>query len=111
MINYLCIILSFLALMNIPNYAHCVTSSRSEYVNTPRDGTTPHHITSRIHTDISVTNIIIDKIENGYLYSKDGQAFAITDSTQIINNHTSESNIQIGELFFKNGKLITIIIK
>jgi hypothetical protein len=105
------IILFFLTLIIIPNYAYCVTSSSGGYIDNPHDDTKSHRIKSHMHSDTSVTNIIIDKIENGTIYSKDGQVFAITDSTQIINNHNPESNVQIGELFFKNGKITTVIIK
>jgi hypothetical protein len=101
----------FVTLIIIPNYAYCVTSSSGGYTGNPYDDTKSHRIKSHMHTDTSVINIIIDKIENGTIYSKDGQVFAITDSTQIINNHNSESNAKIGELFFKNDKLMTIIIK
>jgi hypothetical protein len=111
MLKQICIIFSFLALMLTHNYAQCVTSSRGEYIANPHDDTKSHHIRSSTHSDINVINIMIDKIENGTIYSKDGQAFVVTDSTQIINNYTSESNVKVGELFFKNGKLITIIIK
>jgi hypothetical protein len=111
MLRKLCILFPFLALMLTHNYGHCITSSSGEYIANQHEDIKSHRIRSRAHTDISVINIVIDKLENGTIYSKDGQAFTITDSTQIINNHTSESNVTIGELFFKNGKLITIIVK
>jgi hypothetical protein len=111
MLKHICIILFILSLIFTNNYAQCVTSSRGEYVANQYDDIKSQRIRPSTHTDINVINIIIDKVENGTIYSKDGQAFAITDSTQIINNHISESNMKIGELFFKNGKLITIVIK
>jgi hypothetical protein len=111
MLKHLCIILAFISLTITPHYSYCVTSTRGEYVAHSHEDTKSAVIKSRIHSDIHVINIIIDKLENGYIFSKDGQAFIITDSTQIINNHNPESKVQIGELFFKNDKLITIRIK
>jgi hypothetical protein len=63
------------------------------------------------HSTFSVINIIIDSITTNMIYSKDGKSFVINDSTTIINNHDPKVKVEIGELFFKNGLLETIIIK
>jgi len=69
------------------------------------------HIQTHGSDGSSVMNIIIDKIENNIIYSKDGRTFPVSGSTKIINNHKSTAKIQIGELFFEDGRLITVIIK
>jgi hypothetical protein len=62
-------------------------------------------------TTCTVTNIIIKSIDNYYVYAKDGRSFPIDNSVTIINNHNPDVKMQIGELLFKDGKLVTIIIK
>jgi hypothetical protein len=103
--------LIILFLMTTSDYAHCVTSTGSSYVEHPHSDSKSNKIRRQRSININVVNIIIDKIENNLLYSKDGQVFTINESAKIINNHNSESAVQIGELFFEDGKLITIILK
>ena len=38
-----------------------------------------------------VVNIVVDKIEGGAIYSKDGQKFEITSTTKVINNTPSRN--------------------
>ncbi len=80
--------------------------------NQPQSGNTVKP-RGKVHSsiDLRVTNIIIDKIDHNYIYSKDGRSFAISDSTRIINNHDPEVKLQTGELFFQNGKLVAIVIR
>jgi hypothetical protein len=56
-------------------------------------------------------NIIIDKIDKYTIYSKDGQVFYMTSSTHFIDNSIHNTKVRIGELFFKDGTLVTVIIK
>ncbi len=58
-----------------------------------------------------VVNIVIDKIENGYIYAKDGRKFQLNSSTKIISNKGSSRNVRTAELTLQNGYLVTAIIK
>jgi hypothetical protein len=111
MFNKLCFIIILFVLIIAPSFAYCVTSTKSIYTENSYNDTKPLHNKKHLSTYITVINIIIDKIENGFIYSKDGEVFTINESTQTINNHNSESNLRVGELFFSNGKLIIISIK
>ena len=59
-----------------------------------------------------VLNIVIDRFDNQYIYSKDGRQFQINNQTVIIDNsRTTESKIRTAELFFRQNVLVTIVIK
>ncbi len=63
-----------------------------------------------IHT--AVKNIVLHKIEGGYIYSRDGQAFQINPTTKIIDNSDKNSSkMRIAELFFQRGILVAVSIK
>jgi hypothetical protein len=111
MLKYILALIIFVVscIMSVPLYS--VTSDSSLYVDqsNKRYKTTDSHLNDS--NDSKVINIIIDKIDNNYICSKEGGVFPITGLTQIINNRNPEAKISIGELFFKDGNLITIIIK
>ncbi|MGA2401620.1 MAG: hypothetical protein ABSG91_07915 [Syntrophobacteraceae bacterium] len=58
-----------------------------------------------------VINIIVDRIESGSIYSKDGRKFEIGGSTKVINNRTPSIRIRTAELVFENGILVTVNLK
>jgi hypothetical protein len=59
-----------------------------------------------------VISIVLDKIVDGYIYSQDGGKFQITLETRVLNNSkTTESKMRTAELFFKENRLVTVIIK
>jgi hypothetical protein len=58
-----------------------------------------------------VLNIVIDKMDSSTLYTRDGRKFSITSTTRMINEHNSDGNLRTGQLFFRNGNLVTIVIK
>ena len=58
-----------------------------------------------------VVNILVDRIEGGTIYSKDGQQFEITSSTKVINNSHNVINLRSAELTFANGILVGVSIK
>ncbi len=58
-----------------------------------------------------VVNIVIDKMENGYIYAKDGRKFQLNSSTKIISNKGRSNRVRTAELTFQGGYLITAIIK
>jgi len=64
-----------------------------------------------VNTGTSVINIIVDRIDSDRIYARDGSSFAIADSTNFVNNHHPKAKVQTAELFFQNGKLVTITIK
>jgi hypothetical protein len=91
--------------------AYGVHSNTGSYSGQAQAQVNKHYIQTHNSDDSNVINIIIDKIDNNVIYSKNGRAFPVTTSTQIINNHKSTAKVQIGELFFKDGSLTTVIIK
>ena len=58
-----------------------------------------------------VVNIVVDKIEEGAVYSKDGQKFEITSATRVINNSHPVTKMRTAELVFENGSLVTVTLK
>ncbi len=58
-----------------------------------------------------VVNIVVDKIEGGAVYSKDGQKFEITSTTRVINNTHPVTKMRTAELAFENGNLVTVTLK
>lgn len=58
-----------------------------------------------------VVNIVMDKMDNNYIYAKNGKKYPIGAGTKIIRNITAVSDTRIAELVFVNGNLITITIK
>ncbi len=65
--------------------------------------------TERSH-DQEIVNVIIDRMENGYLYSKAGQAYEI-GRAKVINNSSSTSKVKMAELTFRNGTLAVVVLK
>ncbi len=66
--------------------------------------------TTVFHSDREVVNIVIDRIEDGYIYSKTGEAYQI-GSAKVINNSSSQSKIKIAELTFQKGTLVVVVLK
>lgn len=64
-----------------------------------------------VQTQRTITNIVLDKMENGIIYSKDGRKFIITGSTKIFENINPESKMRLAELVFENGSLVSVNIK
>jgi len=58
-----------------------------------------------------VVNIVVDRIEDGAIYSKEGKKYQITSSTKVVNNSKTGSKVKIAELDFENGNLVAVIIK
>jgi hypothetical protein len=111
MLQMLQIIFIFLSFTIALNDAHCATSTETTYVTRPHNETKSSQIRRHRSINISVVNILIDRIENNVIYAKDGRVFTLNESIRIINNHNLDSRVHIGELFFEDGKLSTIIIK
>jgi hypothetical protein len=59
----------------------------------------------------NILNIVVDRIEGGAIYSKDGREFQITGSTKIIDNRKNATGAKIAELAFDNGGLVSVILK
>lgn len=58
-----------------------------------------------------VLNIILDKIEGGFVYSQDGRRFQMTSTAKVIDNAQGKSKIRIAELIFIQGMLVSVHIK
>jgi hypothetical protein len=58
-----------------------------------------------------VVNIVVDKIEGGAMYARDGGKFEITSATRVINNSHLKTRMRTAELSFENGTLVTVILK
>ncbi|MFZ2446759.1 MAG: hypothetical protein WAW37_10405 [Syntrophobacteraceae bacterium] len=58
-----------------------------------------------------VINVIIDKMENGYIYTKDGRAYQVGGGVRVIDNSKSASKMKIAELVYQGSTLITVTIK
>ncbi len=60
-----------------------------------------------------VLNILVDRIEGGAIYSRDGEKYEITGSTRVIDNSGSHPGKRgrAAELFFSNGSLESLILK
>jgi hypothetical protein len=84
-----------------------ITSRQSKSNTTAKLRTSQSSFTSDFH----VINIIIDKIDDHAVYTKDGKSYLILSSTRITNNHNPDIKVSIGELMFKDGELAAIIIK
>jgi hypothetical protein len=60
---------------------------------------------------MKVINIVIDRIDKSHIYAKDGRVFPLAKTTEIINNSNREARTQIGELIYKDGNLVALILK
>ena len=58
-----------------------------------------------------VVNIVVDKIEDGAIYSRDGGKFEITSTTRVINNSHPVTKMRIAELALEDGTLVTVVLK
>ncbi len=58
-----------------------------------------------------VVNIVVDKIEGGSIYSKDGRKFSITGAAKVIDNRNLKIRKRTAELMFENGSLVTVELK
>ena len=61
-------------------------------------------------TQQTVINIAVSKIENGAIYSKNGQKYDISGAI-VVNSSQSRDRITGAELDFLNGKLVQVIFK
>jgi hypothetical protein len=59
----------------------------------------------------SVVNIIVDRIEEGTIYSKDGRTFQVPSFMKVIDNTHPATKMRTAELVFQNGKLVAVSIK
>ncbi len=64
-----------------------------------------------VNTGASVINIVVSSIAHDRIQARDGRTFAISDTTRIINNHDQRVKVVTAELFFQDGKLVSITIK
>jgi len=62
-------------------------------------------------SEVKVVNIVVDKIEDGAIYSADGTKYEITGQTRVFNNRQSSSKLRTAELFFHKGNLVAVSIK
>ncbi len=60
---------------------------------------------------MEVINIVVDKIEDRAIYSKDGTKYDISSATRVINNSNPGSKMKIAELVFENRNLVAVTIK
>lgn len=58
-----------------------------------------------------VVNVVVDRIEEGAVYSRDGQKFQITSGTKVIDNSHSVTKMRTAELAFENGNLVRVTLK
>ena len=58
----------------------------------------------------TVENIILQKIDQGMVYSADGRTFPLSSGTRIIRN-IQDSKMRVAELMFINGVLISVLIR
>ncbi len=58
-----------------------------------------------------VVNVVVDRIEEGAVYSRDGQKFQITSDTKVIDNSNPVTKMRTAELAFENGDLVTVTLK
>ncbi len=73
--------------------------------------TTPDAIHGRHGKERQVVNIVLDKIENGIIHSRDGRTFQISSTTKIVNNANPSTSMRLAELTFENGLLVNVTIK
>lgn len=57
-----------------------------------------------------VTSILFDGMDDNYIYSQDGRKFARSHETKIIRKH-EKSKLRTAQLFFRDGTLISVVIK
>jgi hypothetical protein len=58
----------------------------------------------------SVENILIDRIEDDAIYSRDGRKFEI-GGAKVIDNSRNATGTKQAELFYENGSLVQVILK
>ena len=58
-----------------------------------------------------VVNIVVDKIEDGVIHSKDGRTFQMTSATKVVNNANKATKMRTAELVFENSSLVSVTIK
>ena len=62
------------------------------------------------HVNRAVINVVIDRIENGRIYTRDGRAIQIS-GVKTVDNSTPGSKMKMAELAYENSKLVSVIIK
>lgn len=60
--------------------------------------------------DRVVINVVIDKIEDGRIYTKDGRAIQIS-GVKVVDNSTLGSIMKMAELAYEGSTLVSVIIK
>jgi hypothetical protein len=55
-------------------------------------------------------SIVVDRIEDGAIYSTDGQKFDI-GSAKVVDNSRPGARAKVAELFFENGALVSVVLK
>jgi hypothetical protein len=89
--------------------SHAFTSQKVGNRSSARPAGSP--TTPAAQPDIVVMYIILDRIQNGHVYSQDGRRFQITRGTMLIDNRNSGIKTRTAELFFMGGVLSTVIVK
>ena len=59
----------------------------------------------------TVINVILEKMDEDYLYATDGNKYPIMQETKVIYNKHSITKMRIAELHFNQGQLMIVIIK
>lgn len=64
-------------------------------------------------SDRKVLNIVIDKIENGNIYTKEGKVYQMSSGTKTIDNSKTVAGTKqrIAELVYDGGTLVSVTIK
>jgi len=75
----------------------------------PKEAT--HGTIHMTDTKTKVINAFLDRIENGFVYTKDGRKFSIPAGAKIIDNSKPNSKLKSVELIFKGNWLISITIR
>lgn len=95
---FLGIVLLLFAL--IPSLSHCATVGGA--------GSTG---SSAATADIRVVSIFLSGMDSEYVYASDGRKFELNPEARIIRNKSSKAGRRTAELFFKDGRLISVTIK
>jgi Flp pilus assembly protein TadD len=61
--------------------------------------------------DVRVVSIFLSGMDDQYVYASDGRKFELNPEVRIINNKSSKAGRRTAELFFKDGRLISVTIK
>ncbi len=101
-------------ILNLAFFSQCGTTQAITGTQATLQGNSTEkeqNASSRSSEERKVVNIVVDKIENGVIYSKDSQTFNIPSSAEVIDNSHSVTKMRTAELVFEDGRLVTVSIK